>query len=96
MGAVLTISTCNQSASCSIVVLHAFPSSAKSADNIEGAMIAGGGILGEFEAIQGKRGWRKSCEIFQYGEKSGRMSTGLISRRCTTSSEALEIWPDVC
>ena len=58
-------------------------------------MIAGGGILGEFEAMQGKRGWRKSCEVFQYGEKGGRMSTGLISRRCTTSSEALEIWPDV-
>ena len=36
------MSTCNQSASCSIVVLHAFPRAPKSADSIDGAMIAGG------------------------------------------------------
>ena len=40
-----TMSTCIQSASCSIVVLHALPSAPKSADRIEGAIMAGGGMF---------------------------------------------------
>lgn len=39
------MSTCSQSASCSMVVLHACPKAAKSAARIEGAMMAGGDIL---------------------------------------------------
>ena len=40
------MSTCSQSASCAIVSLHAFPRAAKSAESIEGAMIAGGDMMG--------------------------------------------------
>lgn len=40
------ISTCSQSAPCSMVFLHSAPSWAKSAERIEGAMIALGAMLG--------------------------------------------------
>lgn len=39
------ISTCNQSAPCPIVAAHSSPSRAKSADRIEGAIMAGGVIF---------------------------------------------------
>jgi hypothetical protein len=39
------ISTCSQSAPCSMVRAHSGPSWAKSADRIDGAMIALGAIL---------------------------------------------------
>lgn len=40
------MSTCNQSAPLAIVFEHSFPRSAKSADRIEGAMMAGGDMVG--------------------------------------------------
>lgn len=42
-----TISTCSQSAPAAMVSEHAFPSSAKSAERIEGAIMAGGDIVAE-------------------------------------------------
>lgn len=39
------MSTCSQSAPCSMVREHAAPSSAKSADKMDGAMIAFGAML---------------------------------------------------
>ena len=39
--------TCSQSAPLPIVVEQSFPSSAKSAERIEGAMMAGGDIAGD-------------------------------------------------
>ena len=38
---------CNQSAPWSIVVEHAVPNAAKSADKMDGAMIAGGAIVNQ-------------------------------------------------
>lgn len=39
------ISICSQFAPCAIVFEHSFPRSAKSAERIDGAMMAGGDIL---------------------------------------------------
>lgn len=45
------ISTCSQSAPCSMVFLHSAPSWAKSAERIEGAMIALGAMVGSCWAV---------------------------------------------
>ena len=64
------MSTCSQSAPCEMVSLHAFPRAPKSADRIEGAMIAGGGIVGAGRGeldLEGyvlcRPGWGKRCTI---------------------------------
>lgn len=46
------ISTCSQSAPCSMVFEQSAPSAAKSAERMEGAMMAAGDILGALESYQ--------------------------------------------
>lgn len=47
------ISMCSQLAPCAIVFEHSFPSSAKSAERMEGAMMAGGDmVVGAFGLVR--------------------------------------------
>lgn len=70
----MRLRTCNQSAPALIVSEHAFPSSAKSAERIEGAMMAGGDIAAALSIGRG-------LGVQQGQWRCGKRATGEIELR---------------